>query len=51
MKDEDIRWLICTRCHRIYHDGGMKYVGNGQWMCEACYDDMYYPYEDKEEEE
>lgn len=54
--EEEIRWLICTRCNRIYPDCGMKYVGNGQWMCELCHDDMFTTWDEafernKEEEE
>jgi hypothetical protein len=58
-KDE-ITWLKCARCGRIYPEGGMRYTGDryfgdSQWMCECCYDDMYVSWDEaferNEEEE
>ena len=37
----EVKWYSCTRCGRVYHDGGMRYVGHGQWMCDLCYEDMF----------
>ncbi len=43
--------LKCWRCGcRIYYGDGYKRDSYGI-ICEVCYDDMYYPYDDEEEEE
>ena len=44
----EVKWYSCTRCGRVYHDGGMRYVGHGQWMCDLCYEDMFGRKEDEE---
>lgn len=47
----EVKRYSCTRCGRVYHDGGMRYVGHGQWMCDLCYDDMTLSWEEALERE